>query len=134
MAQTLPIELWMHICDFACTDDGFTSRSLSLTSRTLRTASLPFSLRTLSARGVLQLLSLTSYLESIPQDQRIVENLFYTATFEGEDSYQTASHNTIAKLEEFYKPGMCDRKPGHEPEEILEDVEELIDHADIPVV
>ena len=124
----------MHICDFACTDDGFTSRSLSLTSRTLRTASLPFSLRTLSARGVLQLLSPTSYLESIPQDQRIVENLFYTATFEGEDSYQTASHDTIAKLEEFYKPGMCDRKPGHEPEEILEDVEELIDHADIPVV
>ncbi|TFK67717.1 hypothetical protein BDN72DRAFT_842730 [Pluteus cervinus] len=34
-AHALPIEIWEEICGYACTDGGFTGRSLSCTSRSI---------------------------------------------------------------------------------------------------
>ncbi|KAF5335947.1 hypothetical protein D9611_006228 [Ephemerocybe angulata] len=130
----LPLELWIHICSFACTgDDGTTGRSLSFVSHTIRTASEDFRLRTIAVRGELQIARFAQYLESIDVKRRKVENLYITTWAPGSrrssDYGGYASAQSEQALIDLYRPGICDRTPGPEPEDILEDREELLCHA-----
>ncbi|KAI0795919.1 hypothetical protein C8Q75DRAFT_791081 [Abortiporus biennis] len=74
--NTLPPELHSLIFEFACTDDGYTARSLSLVSHYTRDASKAFLYQCLSVAGLDQLLTITEKLEEAPHRLRRVRHLF----------------------------------------------------------
>lgn len=57
-----PIELWLKIAAFACTDGGYTGRSLSLVSRTMRDVVKPVRFQTVSLSSEEQLLAFSRLL------------------------------------------------------------------------
>ncbi|KAG2011508.1 hypothetical protein CC2G_011613 [Coprinopsis cinerea AmutBmut pab1-1] len=120
----LPQELWMRISELACVDDGSTGRSLSLVSRRLHAASEAYRDRSVAIRGTLQLARFVRYLEERPEGQPAHVNFLFIST----DSEDNADAD-MPLLQEFYKPNVCDRKPGPEPQDILADFGELVVHA-----
>ncbi|KAJ2934053.1 hypothetical protein H1R20_g3032, partial [Candolleomyces eurysporus] len=129
----LELELWMNICDIACCDDGRTGRSLSLVSRTLYEASKPYKLRTVAVRGEFQIVNFARLLESLPLESRNVQNIYITSwtldSPEGECDSGDSSSPAFQAMVALYQPSICDRIPGPEPEEIVEDRRELLAHV-----
>ncbi|KAJ7091545.1 hypothetical protein B0H15DRAFT_241660 [Mycena belliarum] len=62
----VPPELCSLICGFACTDSGYTGRSLSLVSRYIRTISQPFKLQSIALCGRQQILGFAALLTVTP--------------------------------------------------------------------
>ncbi|KZT20187.1 hypothetical protein NEOLEDRAFT_1076085, partial [Neolentinus lepideus HHB14362 ss-1] len=58
----LPVELWTRICGFACTDDGFTGRSLSLVSKYVYEVSDHCRYQSVALAGIVQMTSFLSLL------------------------------------------------------------------------
>ncbi|KAJ7879629.1 hypothetical protein B0H14DRAFT_2709502 [Mycena olivaceomarginata] len=56
--ETAPLEIWTEIFAFACTDDGTTSRALSVVSRTVHIMSMPLKYQSLCVVGPDRLLKL----------------------------------------------------------------------------
>lgn len=61
----LPTEVWQHIAYFACSDNGFTGRSLSLVCREMHEIVKPFKLRSISVVGGAQIVKFSQYLASM---------------------------------------------------------------------
>ncbi|KAF7974266.1 hypothetical protein HWV62_13054 [Athelia sp. TMB] len=71
-----PSEIWAKIFSFACTDSGFTGRSLSLTSTFFRLACEPYRLQSIAAFGPHKILAVDHILSVVPAHQRRVRYLF----------------------------------------------------------
>ena len=74
--QACPPEIWLDIFWLACTDTGFTGRSISLTSRFFYELSKPVKLRSVGLQGVVQIIDFLNLIERTPVVHRRVENLF----------------------------------------------------------
>jgi hypothetical protein len=71
-----PIEIWSQIFALACTDNGFTGRSLSLVSRYIYESSKPTKLQSLSVSTPQQIQSLALLIRKTSPEYRRVRNLF----------------------------------------------------------
>jgi len=71
-----PIEVWNHIFTFACTDNGFTGRSLSLVSRYIHDTSKSVKLQSLSVTKPQQIHGLARLIANTPPKYRRVGHLF----------------------------------------------------------
>lgn len=71
-----PVEICLHIFQFACTDDGKTGRSLSLVSRSVHDLSREAKLQSISVVGLGQILGFAALLDSTPAKYRRVHHLF----------------------------------------------------------
>src|ERR1700691_3432889 len=71
-----PPEILWKIYGFACTDDGYTGRSLSHVSRYIYESSKPVKFQSLAVRGAWQAVECAALLESTPSHLRRVDNLF----------------------------------------------------------
>ncbi|KAJ3517345.1 hypothetical protein NLJ89_g564 [Agrocybe chaxingu] len=74
--NTLPPELHAYICEFACTDDGETMRTLRGLSRYFQEVAKPYLYRTISVFDEKQVAGLLERLESTPPHLRHIKNLF----------------------------------------------------------
>ena len=74
MNQT-PSEVWKNIFSFACTDTGFTGRSLSLVSKYIHETSKSVKLQSIALRGYGQMLAFADLLEKYPPTHRRVRYL-----------------------------------------------------------
>jgi len=72
----LPAELHSHIFSLACTDDGYTARSLSLLSRYFFQISLPFRYLSICITKTPQIQSLSERLQATPSHLRRIDHLF----------------------------------------------------------
>ncbi|KAF5343564.1 hypothetical protein D9758_012960 [Tetrapyrgos nigripes] len=75
----LPPEILDLIVSHACRDNGYTGRSLSLVSRSIRNLSQPTKLQSISIIGYDQLHSFALLLENTPASLRRVRFLFISA-------------------------------------------------------
>ncbi|KAK7438452.1 hypothetical protein VKT23_018065 [Stygiomarasmius scandens] len=75
----LPIEIVTLIFSYACLDNGYTGRSLSLVSKSIRDLSQHFKLQSISIIGYNQLQSFASLLAETPPSFRRVRFLFIAA-------------------------------------------------------
>jgi len=66
----------MIIASFACTDGGFTGRSLSLVSRRIHLTSEPFRLQSISLHSARDITAFRNLLNSKPPHEDVVRNLF----------------------------------------------------------
>ncbi|KIM74392.1 hypothetical protein PILCRDRAFT_80097, partial [Piloderma croceum F 1598] len=78
----LPPELCEHIFSFACLDDGYTGRSLSLVSRYISEASKPVRFQSLVVRNLPQAQALASILEKESPLHRRVRHLFVVCNYQ----------------------------------------------------
>lgn len=74
--NTCPPELHAYICQLACTDDGYTVRSLNLVSRYFRNISISFLYRSIAISGIGQINQLASRLENTPPHLRQLRHLY----------------------------------------------------------
>lgn len=79
----LPVELHSYICEFACTDDGYTARSLGRVSKYFREVALPFHYQSIAVSGHHQIFELDSRLQRTRPHLRRVRNLFISVKDEG---------------------------------------------------
>lgn len=70
--ELCPPEILSQIFSFACIDDGYTGRSLSLVSRYIYQASLPTRFQSIACRNAAQILTFCSILERTPSHYRNV--------------------------------------------------------------
>jgi len=70
-----PPEVWEKIFSFACTDTGFTGRSLSLVSKYVHETSKSVKLQSIALRGYAQMLTFADLLEQTPPHLRRVRYL-----------------------------------------------------------
>ena len=70
------MELHSYICEFACTDDGRTARSLSLVSKSFLKVIQPFLYQSIAVTGFHQIRSLELRLQNIRPHLRRVRNLY----------------------------------------------------------
>lgn len=70
--DALPPEMLHIVCGYACTDAGFTARSLSLVSKYIHNVTQPFRYQTIVVSGSRQILKLSSMLYKIPSNQRYI--------------------------------------------------------------
>jgi len=102
--QACPPEIWLDIFWLACTDTGFTGRSISLTSRFFYELSKPVKLRSVGLRGVVQIIDFLNLIERTPVVHRRVENLFIS-THNGCDPPEDVLSDAIEALVNLYEPG-----------------------------
>jgi hypothetical protein len=72
----VPPELWTEIFSYACTDNGFTGRSLSLVSRHVHRCSKTVKLQSVSVIGLPQIIRFVSLLRSTPPHLKRIRQLF----------------------------------------------------------
>lgn len=104
MLPVCPPEVWHNILWFACTDTGFTGRSISLTSRFFHELSKSVKLRSVGLRGVVQIIDFLNVIERTPVVYRRVENLFIS-THNGCGLPGDIVPDTMEALVNLYKPG-----------------------------
>jgi hypothetical protein len=73
--EKVPFELWGQIFSLACTDDGFTGRSLAAVSIYIRHASAQYRLQSVAVIGIHRMIAFASYLERLPSDFQKVRHL-----------------------------------------------------------
>ena len=88
-----PVEIWHLIFSLACTDDGFTSRSLSLVSTHFRDISTPFKYRSIALTHCSQIISFSKSFCKLPASQKNTVYLFvhHPYPFLDVDGYPTLS-------------------------------------------
>jgi len=101
--QACPPEIWLHIFWLACTDTGFTGRSISLTSRFFYELSKPVKLRSVGLQGVVQIIDFLNLIERMPVIHRRVENLFIS-THNACDVPEDVIPDVMEALVNLYKP------------------------------
>lgn len=63
--DSVPTEIWEHVVHFACSDNGFTGRALSLVCREMHAIVEPYKLRSISIVGGAQIVKFSEFLASI---------------------------------------------------------------------
>jgi hypothetical protein len=71
-----PVEIWHLIFSLACTDDGFTGRSLSLASTHLREISAPFKYQSIAITHWSQIIAFSQLFCKLPASQKKTVALF----------------------------------------------------------
>lgn len=98
--ETCPSEILGHIFSFACTDDGFTGRSLSAVSRHIHEVSKSFKFQSIACRGAAQILAFSSLLRRSNPHPRVV-HLFVSYLY----SDELPSENTTEDSEHVHVSG-----------------------------
>jgi len=94
--NTLPLELHSYICQFACTDDGYTARALGLVSKYFREVVDPFQYNSIAISGQRQIFELGCRLQRAHLHQRRVRNLFIS------DRDDLPEHQISLKCDAFH--------------------------------
>ncbi|KAF9448535.1 hypothetical protein P691DRAFT_639233, partial [Macrolepiota fuliginosa MF-IS2] len=71
-----PPELHSYICSLACTDDGYTARSLSRVSKYFAQITLPYLYQSLCISEPTRIRNLAKKLQTTPAHQRRIHHLF----------------------------------------------------------
>lgn len=87
-----PTELLHDIFSLACNDGGFTGRSLSMVSRTIRQKSRNFRFYSIACRGTAQTIAFASVLDNTPPQFRVIRHLFISTSFR--DKVSTAQRTS----------------------------------------
>jgi len=74
--RSCPPELHSYICSLACTDDGYTARSLSLVSKYFAQITAPYLYQSLCASEPSKIRSLAHKLQQLPAHHRRIHHLF----------------------------------------------------------
>jgi len=77
--EHFPAEIWGEIYAFACVDDGWTGRALSLVSRIIHETSKPYKLQSIAVIGQMQLSRFAYLIEQTPTQLRRVRCIFLSA-------------------------------------------------------
>lgn len=88
-----PPEICLEIFAFACTDDGYTGRSLSLVSTFFHDISQPVQLQSVAVYGANQMHAFACFLQDRPPHLRKVHHLFVTDRERVEHPHQP--HDTL---------------------------------------
>ena len=75
-SNIFPVEIWHLIFLLACTDDGSTSRSLSLVSTYFRDISVPFKYRSVAITHWSQIISFSQFFCKLPASHKKTVSLF----------------------------------------------------------
>ncbi|KAI0832905.1 hypothetical protein BC628DRAFT_1348894 [Trametes gibbosa] len=108
--DTLPLEILQHIFQLACTDGGFTGCSLSLTSKAVRAAALPFRFHSvfLDASHQQRLRSfMSTYHEQSQLQPRMrlrVKHLYVTLSLDPPPRQTVVSHSDTLEPGPWYLP------------------------------
>ncbi|TFK72738.1 hypothetical protein BDN72DRAFT_762880, partial [Pluteus cervinus] len=73
--KVLPIEVWDEISFYACLDNGYTGRSLSMVSKAIRAASAPYKLQSISLKRAKYIFPFAQLLKDTPAQLRRVRHL-----------------------------------------------------------
>jgi len=104
-----PNELLMEIASFACTDGGYTGRSLCLVSRRINLYSEPFRFQSILLLNIREVVAFSNLLDSKPPRRRVVRNLCMSI----EKPPVSPSANEIAQSgnsvgqEVYWEPYLC---------------------------
>jgi hypothetical protein len=79
----LAVEIWHQVFTLACTDNGFTGRSLSLVSQYIHETSKPMKLQSLAVVGPNQIQGLARLIEHTAPSHRRVQYLFIDSGWSG---------------------------------------------------
>ena len=74
--DAVPLEVWHGIFTFACTDDGYTGRSLSLVSTYFHDISAPFKYQSLAITHWTQIIAFSNIFCQLPASQKKIKYLF----------------------------------------------------------
>lgn len=78
--ERCPPELHSYICSLACTDDGYTAQSLSLTSKYFAQITHPYVYQSICVSDSSRIRILAHKLQNIPPHQRRIRHLFICDT------------------------------------------------------
>lgn len=78
LTERIPTEIWTEICIAACTDTGFTGRSLACLSQFFRLVSQPVQYQSIALHGFEQIIAFASILDRTPTLHCQVKYLFIT--------------------------------------------------------
>ncbi|KAF6760852.1 hypothetical protein DFP72DRAFT_881580, partial [Ephemerocybe angulata] len=138
----LPVELWLHIFDYACSDDGTTARSLGRVSRYIREVSRFHRHHSVVIRNWSQLLAFERSYSAAPEEQRNIRNLYihlpemYGAAypkeswFEDEESDLDSSYVPSDEEEDSVDGGAQEEHDAAAENGEQEDVEDDVDRLD----
>ena len=90
-----PPELCHRIYSFACTDTGYTGRSLSLVSKYIHETSQPFRLQSISLHGHDEIVAFAALLDTTPACLRRVRYLFLSTQSRDQDTTGFVYHKKI---------------------------------------
>lgn len=79
--NSCPTEIWSQIFYRACTDTGFTSCSISATSRYFHEIAKKVRLRSVALFSTEQIITFANLIEALPLGERLVENLYITTYY-----------------------------------------------------
>lgn len=78
--KSCPPELHSYICSLACTDDGYTARSLSLVSKYFAQITAPYLYQSLCVSDPSKIRNLARKLQQLPAHHRRIHHLFLSDT------------------------------------------------------
>ncbi|KAF5340988.1 hypothetical protein D9611_006078 [Ephemerocybe angulata] len=141
----LPVELWLHIFDYACSDDGTTARSLGCVSSYIREVSRFHRHYSVVIRNWNQLLAFEHLYSAAPEEQRNIRNLYiylpemYGAAypkeswFQDEESDLDSSYIPSDEEEDSVDGGAQEEHDAAAENGEQEDVEDDVDRLDAEV-
>ncbi|KAI0072938.1 hypothetical protein K474DRAFT_1678277 [Panus rudis PR-1116 ss-1] len=98
-----PAEIWARIFSFACTDGGYTGRSLSLVSRYFRDASLRVKLQSISLHGIDNASGFIEMYQRTSPHESPVQYLYFTYKPARRSRPSTFSAHDCSSVEEILR-------------------------------
>jgi len=113
VVDSCPPEIWTQIFYHACTDTGFTGRSVSATSRYFHELVKAIKLRSVALFNIKQIAKFVELVEALPCWERVVENLYLTTyglpspnSEASDDAYPPANAQVREDdVDQIYGPG-----------------------------
>ncbi|KAJ7251406.1 hypothetical protein C8J57DRAFT_674383 [Mycena rebaudengoi] len=103
MMNQAPPEICAHIFSFACTDSGYTGRSLSLVSKYFHEVSKPAKLQSIALYGRAQILAFAALLDQTPPHLRTTRALLINESKEEMHAVMTVAYAGVQRIQ----PQMC---------------------------
>jgi len=117
VVDSCPPEIWTQIFYHACTDTGFTGRSVSATSRHFRELVKATKLRSIALFNIKQIAAFVKLVEALPCWERVVENLYLTTCGlpspnpEAPDGAYLPANAQVQDVDQIYGPGSGVARP-----------------------
>ena len=127
-SYVFPTEIWHIIFSFACIDDGYTGRSLSLVSTHIREISAPFKYRSIAITHWSQIISFSQFFCKLPDSQKKTLFLFvhHPYPFLDVNGYPSPTVGPDQTSEQSHS------EDGLESSEEPEDIQEIRDGSSLP--
>ena len=124
--ERCPAEILHNILAMACNDGGYTARSVSQVSRTIREKTRYSLFHSISCRSSDQILSFRQILDNTPPHLRVVRHLCLIVLYKDPDDGETATSGKIARRASFSTPSSSARPLNHRLDRIPAFMEEEV--------